>query len=186
MCDSWLVYATPAAMFQQSWQRNLLLHFCKHIVKYIHHKLSFYCIFLFDCKSNLQIAVNVFPESTNTTRCWFSSLVMFSKLFLQLSSHIACSYGFLPSVVFFSRLNALLVGFSSGDWLDHCGTFHFPAMKKAYVAFVLCFSSLSICTVQCHQISFIAVYAFPGSTVPLYCSIVHAYAIRYIRLTCEL
>ena len=48
----------------------------------------------------------------------------------------------------FRKWNACSIGFRSGDWLGHCITFHFFALKNSSVAFTVCFGSLSICTVK--------------------------------------
>ena len=59
----------------------------------------------------------------------------------------------LQFLLVFSKWNACSIGFRSGDWLGHCITFHFFALKNSLVAFAVCFGSLSICTVKRRPIS---------------------------------
>ena len=54
----------------------------------------------------------------------------------------------------FSKWNACSIGFRSGDWLGHCRTFHFFALKMYWVAFAVCVGTLSICTVKLRPMSF--------------------------------
>ena len=56
--------------------------------------------------------------------------------------------GHFPFSFVFSKWNACSIGFRSGEWLGHCITFHFFALKNSLVAFMVCFGSLSICTVK--------------------------------------
>ena len=87
-------------------------------------------------------------EPIDITRRWVSSLVMLCQA-STASVFSSCLFlGHFPFSFVFSKWNARSIGFRSGDWLDHCRTFHFFALKNSLVAFAVCFGSLSICTVK--------------------------------------
>ena len=61
--------------------------------------------------------------------------------------------GHFPFSFVFSKWKTCSMRFRSGDWLGHCITFHFFALKISLVAFAVWFRSLSICTVKWHPMS---------------------------------
>lgn len=97
------------------------------------------------------------------SRCWVSSLLMLCQVF---TAAVFSSWIFLGHFAFsftFSKWNVCNIEFRLGDWGGHCRTFHFSPFKKKkrkrggkryWVAFEVCFGSLSICTVKCCSVSF--------------------------------
>ncbi len=70
----------------------------------------------------------------------------------------------------FSKWNACSIGLKSGDCLGHCRIFHFFTLKNSWVAFAVCFRSLSICTMKRRPINFVAFDWIWAESISLYTS----------------
>ena len=95
-------------------------------------------------------------EPMDITKHWVSSFAMLCQAF---TAAVFCCWLFegLSALRFvLSKWNAYSIGLRSGDWLDHCRIFYFFALKTSWVAFAVCFGSLSICTVKRRPINFAA------------------------------
>ena len=110
------------------------------------HKSNFHFLIL-GCKS-LQSITAWSLERIDITRHWVSSLVMLCQASTATVFSSCLFLGHFSFSFVFSKWNACSIGFRSGDWLGHCITFHFFALKNSLVAFTICFGSLSICTVK--------------------------------------
>ena len=111
------------------------------------YKLAF---LLLGCKS---FAVNacLHTEPIDTSRCWVYSLVIsFTVAVVSTWLFLGC----FPFSFASSKLNTCSITLRSGDWLDHCRTFHFFPLRKSWVCFAVCFILLSICTVKRCPMSF--------------------------------
>lgn len=64
------------------------------------------------------------------TRWWVYSLVMLCYRFNAAICSPCMFLGVFSCSFAFIKWNACLIGFKSGDWLDHCRTFSFFAIKK--------------------------------------------------------
>ena len=93
-------------------------------------------------------------EPMDITKCWVSSFVMLCQAFTAAVFSCCLFVGLSAFSFVFSKWNACSIGLRSGDWLGHCRIFHFFALKNSWVAYAVCFGSLSICIVKRHPINF--------------------------------
>ncbi len=69
----------------------------------------------------------------------------------------------------FSKWNACSIRLKSGDWLGHCKILFFT-FKNSWVAFAVCFGSLSICTMKHRPINFAPFGWIWADSISLYTS----------------
>ncbi len=93
-------------------------------------------------------------ELMDITRDWVSSFVMIFQAFTAADFSCCLFVGLSAFSFVFSKWNACSIGLRSKDWLGHCRIFDFLTFKNSWVAFAVCFGSLSICTMKRCSVNF--------------------------------
>ncbi len=112
----------------------------------------------------LQARIALSLALMDISRDWVSSLWCFARSLLQLTSVVVCFYFCLQ------RVKCSSIGFRSGEWLGHCRIIHLFTFKNSWVAFPVCFGSLSICTIKHRTISFVLFGWICTESITLYTS----------------